>query len=137
MRHRLAVGSSMIALVVVAPLASGDSLGALLRKPAHAAVSTASSRGERSVERAQGTPVERDGMRRKAVLRAPAPAISRVQAPGGATGPDGSRAAAPGAQSSLLELVTVRGASLGADVGRPHVPRPDRRAPSSRAPPIV
>ena len=126
----------MIALIIVALLASGAGPGASLRKQAYAAVSASSSPGERSVERAQGTPVERDGLRRTAVLRATAPAVSRVQAPGGAAGSDGPRAAAHEAPPSLLELVTVRVASLGADVGGPHVPRPEQRAHSSRAPPI-
>jgi hypothetical protein len=76
-------------------------------------------------------------MRRRAILRASAVAISRVQAPGGAAGPDGPRAAALDEQSTLLELVTVRVAGLGADVGGPRVPRPEQHAPSSRAPPVV
>src|SRR5688572_20003167 len=135
MQHRFAVGSSMIALIIVALLASGAGPGASLRKQAYAAVSTSSSPGERSVERAQGTPVERDGLRRTAVLRGTAPAVSRVQAPGGAAGSDGPRATHE-APPSLLELVTLRVASLGADVGRPHVPRPEQRTHSSRAPPI-
>ena len=137
MHRRVAVGSSIIALVMAAVLASRERPSASLRTEAYAAVSVASPTGDRSVEPMQGTPGERDGLRRTAVLRGSAQAVSRVHVTGGATGRDGPRAVALDAETTLLELVTVRAASLGADVRRRHVPRPEQRAPSSRGPPVA
>jgi hypothetical protein len=137
MHRRLAIGSSIIALVVAALLASREGASASPRTEAYAAVSIASPTGDPSVAPTQDTPAERGGLRRTAVLRGSAPAVSRVHAPGGATGRDGPRAAALDAETPLLELVTVRVASLGADVRRRHVPRTEQRAPSSRGPPFA
>jgi hypothetical protein len=136
MHHRFAVGSSTVALIIVALLASGAGLGASPWREAYAAVPAAPSASERSVAPTPGPPAEREGLRRTPVLRATAPAVSRVQAPGGSTGPDGPRGALD-AKSALLELVIVRVPSAGADVRRGHVPRPEQPAPSSRGPPFA
>lgn len=129
----------MIVLIIAALLASGAGLGASPSNEASAATSTPTSAAERSVERVRrAAPSERSGVRRTAFIRATAPAILRVQAPSGAAGNDIPRsAAALGADSSLLELVTRRATGGDPDVSRSSVPRPEQPAPSSRAPPIV
>ena len=139
MHPRLAVGSSVIVLIIAALLASGAGLGALPWNEAYAAASTPPATGERSVERVRrAPPSERNGVRRTAFIRATAPAILRVQASSGAAGNDSPRSAAePGADSSLLELVTRRATGGNPDVSRSYVPRPEQPAPSSRAPPTV
>ena len=126
----------MIALIVVALLASGAGLSVPAPREAYAAVAMPRSTGERSVERAhRAAPLERDGVRRTALLRTIAPTIPRVQTPSGAG--DGPRAAALRAEPSSLEPVTQHAAGPGVDVRRGHVPRPAQPAPSSRAPPIA
>ena len=127
----------MIALIIVALLASGAGLGATPQPEAYAAVTTSVSTGERSIERAHGLPFEHGGVRRRAILRATAPAMSRVQTPGSAAGTDRPRAAALVAEPLRLALVMRRAAVPGAEVRRGHVPRPELPAHPSRAPPTV
>ncbi len=127
----------MIALIIAALLASGVGLGATLRYEAWATVTASASTGEPSVERVRGVPFERGDVHRTSFLRVTAPAMSRVQTPGGAAGHDGPHAAVLGAEPSRLALVTRRPVVHGADVRHGQVPRPELTAHSSRAPPTA
>lgn len=126
----------MIALIIVALLASRAGLGVSVPREAYAAVVGLASTGEPSVDRAHGTPFEPRGAARRTFLRGTAPAISRVQTPSGAHGADGSRAAAHGATLAGLELGTRPASGQLAAVTPRGATAPGQPAPSSRAPPF-
>ena len=126
----------MIALIILALLASGAGFGVFAPAEAYAAFTRIAPTGERSVDRAHGTPFERRGATRKTLLRATAPAISRVQTPTGSYGADGPRTAALGATLPDFELGTRHASGQLGAVAPRSVTSPGQPAPSSRAPPV-
>jgi hypothetical protein len=134
--HRLAVGPSAIALIVVALLGSSAARAGWVVRNSQPAAPTPASASERSVERVHRRPLEHESAAWGPFLRATAPALTRVQRPGGA-GADGPRSLiALSAERTTFELVP-RPAPGGAVLAREEaVSSPGQPAPTSRAPPL-
>ena len=126
----------MIALIIAALLASGAGIGVSAPAEVYAAVAGIVPIGERSVGRTHGTPFERRGATRKTLLRATAPAISRVQTPSGSCSGDGPRSAALGTTLRDFGLGMRRASGQLGAVAPRSATSPGQPAPSSRAPPV-
>jgi hypothetical protein len=137
MHHRHPSRLSTITAIVVALLASRAGLAVAFAHEAHAATAVlAPAPADRSIDSAEPQPSEQDGPTRVALLRASAPAVTRVHASPSPT--DGARGgAALGAASAGPALAAPR--TPGADVdARAHgIASPGQPAPASRAPPIA
>ena len=135
MHRRPTFGTSAIALIVVALLASSAALGVGGPGEAYAAVARFASPLERSVGRGHDEQSERRSAERTAILRATTSALSRPSAPGAGTGSRGG--AALGVASARLVVAVVRAPGQRIDVRRDGVPSPAQPTPPSRAPPLA
>ena len=136
MHRRLPSSLSTITAIVVALLAAGAGLAVAFAHEAHSGAAVfAPAPADRSIGSAERQPSEQDGPTRVALLRASAPAVTRVHASPSPT--DGARGgAALGAASAGPALVAPRAPGADVDARTHGVASPGQPAPASRAPPI-
>lgn len=135
MHHRLAGGSTMIVLIVVALLVSRAGLAVRFVHEARATIATAPSHAGRRIDRAHEAPRAPARTSHTAALRVSGPAITRVHAPGAAAdGPRGTGAAHASGWS--LGWLAPRAPGVTVETCALRVAPPGQPAPASRAPPL-
>lgn len=135
MRRRQPFGLWTISAIALALLASVAGLASPSRA-ARATVASILPAAERSVDRAQGQPFERDGdAPRLALVRTGVPAVMRIQLSAGST--DGARAHVLDGTSATHALgVSLRTPGAAVEAREDGITSPGQPAPASRAPPI-
>ena len=126
----------MIALIVVALLASGAGITASFAGEVNTRLAAAPTSARATVDHANGLAPEPDGRARTLFLHTQASSTARLHA-SHTTGGDGARSTAVlGVVRASLDLTARRAPGAAVDARGQGVSSPGQPAPSSRAPPI-